>query len=187
MVFYRAGGLGGYLVARTSSDPAAAAGAIAREIHAHDPSIPVYEIRTMQDRMRDSMARQRFSTIMLGSFAVFALILAAIGVYGVMSYLVAQGTHDIGIRIALGARRSSIMGLVVRHGMGLAIAGIVAGLLGAFALSRVMASLLFGVSAMDIVTFSAVPFILAVIALLATYVPAQRATRVDPMIALREE
>jgi predicted permease len=140
---------GDYVVARTSSDPAAAAGAIAREIHALDPTIPVYDIRTMQDRMNDSLARQRFSAIMLGAFAVFAMILAAVGVYGVMSYLVTQGTHDIGVRIALGAQRSSILRLVVRQGMELAAAGIVAGLIGAAALTRVMASLLFGVSAIE--------------------------------------
>jgi len=118
---------GGYVVARTSSDPASTAGAIVREIHALAPALPVYEIRTMRDRMNDSLARQRFSAIMLGAFAVFALILAAIGVYGVMSYLVTQGTHDIGVRIALGAQRSSIVRLVVRQGMELAGAGIVAG------------------------------------------------------------
>jgi predicted permease len=176
-----------YLVARTSSDPAAAAGAIVREMHALDPTTPVYDIRTMQDRMSDSLARQRFSAIMLGAFAAFAMVLAAVGVYGVMSYLVTQGTHDIGVRIALGAQRSSIVKLVVRQGMELAIAGIVAGLIGAAALTRVIASLLFGVSATDLVTFSAVPLILAAIALVATYVPARRATRIDPMVALREE
>jgi predicted permease len=187
MVVYRPFLGGGYLVVRTASDPAAAAGAIVREIHAFDPAILMYDIRTMQDRMNDSLARQRFSAIMLGAFAVFALILAAVGVYGVMSYLVTQSTHDIGVRIALGAQRSSIVRLVVRQGMELAGAGIVAGIIGAAALTRVMASLLFGVSATDIVTFSAVPLILAATALLATYVPARRATRVDPMMALREE
>ena len=178
---------GGYLVVRTASDPAVATSAIVREIRAFDQTILTYDVRTMQDRMRDSLARQRFSAIMLGAFAVFALILAAVGVYGVMSYLVTQGTHDIGVRIALGAGRSSIVQLVVRHGMELAGAGIVAGLIGAAALTRVMASLLYGVSATDLVTFSAVPIILATIAFVATYVPARRATRVDPMVALREE
>jgi predicted permease len=188
MVVYNQPGFGGeYMVARTASDPTAAAGAIVREIQAFDPSRPVYDIRTMQDRMSDSLARQRFSAIMLGAFAVFALILAAIGVYGVMSYLVTQSRHDIGLRIALGAQRSSILWLVVRQGMELAGAGIVAGIIGALALTRVMASLLFGVSAVDFATFSAVPLILAAIALLATYVPAWRATQVDPMMVLREE
>ena len=176
-----------WLVARTSSDPAAAAGAIVREIHALDASVPVYDIQTMQGRMYDSLARQRFSTIMLGAFAVFAMILAVVGVYGVMSYLVAQGTHNIGVRIALGARGGNIVRLVVRRGMELAGAGIGAGLIGALALTRVMASLLFGVSATDAVTFSLVALFLAAVALLACYVPARRATRVDPLVALREE
>jgi putative ABC transport system permease protein len=176
-----------YVVARTSSDPSAAASAIVREIHAYDPSRPIYDIRTMQDRMADSMARQRFSAIMLGAFAVFALVLAAIGVYGVMSYLVTQSRHDIGLRIALGAQRSAILWLVVRQGMELAGTGIVAGIIAALALTRLMASLLFGVSAMDFVTFSAVPALLAAVALAAIYIPAWRATMVDPMMVLREE
>jgi predicted permease len=188
IVVYRPSpGLLQYQVARTSSEPAAVAGAIVRTIHELDPTIPVYDVRTMQDRRRDSMARQRFSTIMLGAFAVFALILAAVGVYGVMSYLVSQGTHDIGVRMALGAQRSTILGLVVRQGLELTVAGIVAGLIGAVILTRVMASLLFGVSATDLVTFSAVPFILAATALVACYLPARRATLVDPVVALRDE
>ena len=150
-------GLLPYQVARTSSDPAAVAGAIVRAIHEVDPTIPVYDIRTMQDRMKDSLARQRFSTIMLGVFALFALILAVVGVYGVMSHLVTQGTHDIGVRMALGAQRRAIVGMVLRQGMELTGAGIVGGLIGAAALTRVMASLLFGVSATDVLTFSAVP------------------------------
>ena len=188
IVVYRPSlGLLSYQVARTSSDPAAAAAAITQAIHSVEPTIPVFDVRTMQDRMSDSMARQRFSAIMLGAFAVFALILAAVGVYGVMSYLVTQGTHDIGVRMALGAQQSSIVWMVVRQGMELTGAGIVAGLLGAAVLTRVMASLLFGVSATDLATFSAVPVILAAVALLATYLPARRATRVNPVVALREE
>ena len=180
-------GTGGYVVARTASDPTSVANAIVREIHSADPSIPVYEIRTMTDRMSDSLARQRFSTIMLGAFSIFALILASIGVYGVMSYLVTQSRHDIGLRIALGAPRTAILWLVVRQGMELAVAGIAIGLIGALALTRLMSSLLFGISAVDVATFSSVPLILAAIALIATYVPAWRATQVDPMMVLREE
>jgi predicted permease len=188
IVVYRPSpGLLTYQVARTASDPAAVAGAIVREIHALDPTIPVYDVRTMDDRMQDSLARQRFAAIMLGAFAVFALLLAAVGVYGVMSYLVSRGTHDIGVRMALGARRGSILGMVVRQGMELTGAGIVLGLIGAIALTRVMASLLFGVTSTDLVTFSAVPLILAATAALACYLPARRATRVDPVIVLREE
>jgi putative ABC transport system permease protein len=189
IVFYRPSlGLLQYQVARTSSgDPAAAASAIASAIREVDPTIPVYDVRTMTDRMKDSMARQRFSTIMLGAFAVFALLLAAIGVYGVMSYLVTQGTHDIGVRMALGAQRRNIVWMVVRQGMELTGIGIATGLLGAAALTRVMASLLFGVGATDMVTFAAVPVILASIALVASYLPARRATQVDPVVALRDE
>jgi predicted permease len=188
IVVYRPSmGLLSYQVARTAGDPAAVAAAIVREIRAVDPTIPVYDVRTMDDRMHGSMARQRFAAIMLGAFAVFALILAAVGVYGVMSYLVSQGTHDIGVRMALGASRGSILQLVVRQGMELTGAGVVVGLIGAVLLTRVMSTLLFGVSATDPVTFSFVPLVLIAIAIVACYLPARRATRVDPVIALREE
>jgi ABC-type antimicrobial peptide transport system permease subunit len=158
-----------------------------RKVHDLDPSLTVFDVQSMSERMRGSMARQRFATTMLGVFAAFALVLAIVGVYGVMSHLVAQGSHDIGIRMALGADRSGILLMVLRQGMELAGAGVVAGLLGAVALTRVMASLLFGVSTTDVLTFSMVPVILIATAMLATYVPALRATRVDPTVALREE
>jgi len=180
-------GSGMYLVARTSQDPAALSGAIVREIHAVDASVVTYEIRTMQDRLYSSLARQRFASAMLTGFAAFALLLAAVGVFGVMSWLVAQTTHDMGIRMALGAQSGDIVGLVVRQGMTLAVIGIVVGLAGAFALTRLMSSLLFGVSTTDLVTFSAVPAVLAAVALAATVIPALRAARVDPMAALRVE
>ena len=176
-----------YLVARTSSNPADLANAIVREIHAVDAGVPVYDIRTMQERLYDSLARQRFATAMLGAFAAFALLLAAVGVYGVMSYLVTQSTHDIGVRVALGAQSGHILGLVVRQGMALAVVGIVAGLIGSAALTRLMASLLFGVSATDAVTFGSVAAILAAVVCAATVIPARRATGVDPMVALRDE
>ena len=176
-----------YQVARTSLDPATVADDIVRAIHEVDPTLPIYDIRTMQDRMSDSLARQRFSAIMLGAFAAFAMILAVVGVYGVMSYLVTQGTHDIGVRMALGAQRSAIVRMVVRHGFELTLAGIVLGLIGAAALTRVMASLLFGVSAMDTATFVVVPLLLGTSAVLASCLPALRATRVDPVVALRDE
>jgi predicted permease len=176
-----------YLVARTSSNPADLANAIVREIHAVDAGVPVFDIRTMQERLYDSLARQRFATDMLGAFAVFALLLAAVGVYGVISYLVTQSTHDIGVRVALGAQPGHILGLVVRQGLVLAVVGIGAGLVGAAALTRVMASLLFGVSATDAVTFGSVAAILAAVVCAATVIPARRATGVDPMVALREE
>ena len=141
----------------------------------------------MQERLHDSLARQRFASTMLGAFAALAVLLAAMGVYGVMSCLVSQNTHDIGMRIALGARPANILGLVVRQGMQLAAIGIVGGLIGAVVLTRVMASLLFGVTANDPVTFSAVVMILAAVAFSATVIPARRATRIDPMVALRGE
>jgi predicted permease len=178
---------GMFLVAHTTTDAAAISASVVREIHAVDPNVAVYGIRTMQDRLYDSLARQRFSSTLLGAFAAFALLLAAVGIYGVMSYLVTQSTHDIGVRVALGARPGNIVGLVVRQGMELAVTGILAGLAGAFALTRVMTSLLFGVSATDAITFSAVAVLLAAVAFAATVIPARRATRVDPMVALREE
>ncbi len=176
-----------FLAVRTSSESAGLASAVVSEIHAVDPDVVVYGIRTMQDRLYDSLARQRFSSTMLGAFAVFALLLAAIGLYGVMSNLVAQGTHDIGVLVALGARPGNIIRLVVGQGMELVGIGIVVGLAAAVALTRVMSSLLFGVSATDLTTFAAVPALLAAVAFAATAIPAWRATRVDPMVALREE
>jgi putative ABC transport system permease protein len=176
-----------FLAVRTSTEAAGLASAVVNEIHSVDPDVVVYGIRTMQERLNDSLARQRFSSTMLGAFAVFALLLAAVGLYGVMAHLVTQGTHDIGVLVALGARPGNILGLVVRQGMGLAGVGIVVGLACALALTRVMSSLLFGVSTTDLATFAAVPTLLAVVALAATAIPAWRATRVDPMVALREE
>jgi len=178
---------GMFLVVRSSSDDAGLSAAIVREIHTVDPSVVVYGFRTMQDRLYDSLARQRFSSTMLGAFAVFALLLASVGLYGVMSYLVTQSTHDIGILLALGARPGNIIGLVVRQGMQLTLIGILAGLTGAAALTRVIASLLFGVSTRDVATFLAVPVLLAAVAFAATVIPALRATSVDPLVALREE
>ena len=178
---------GGYQVARTTGDPATVARAMVRKLHDLEPSLTVFDIQTMSDRMSASMARQRFAMTMLGMFAAFAMLLAVVGIYGVMSHLVAQGSHEIGIRMALGAERSGILLMVLRRGTELTVAGVVAGLLGAVAVTRVMASLLFGVSATDVMTFAIVPVILIATALLATYIPALRATRVDPTVALREE
>jgi predicted permease len=178
---------GTFLVTRSSSDDSGLSKAIVSEIHAIDPTVVIYGIRTMKDRLHDSLARQRFSSTMLGAFASFALLLAAVGLYGVMSYLVTQSTHDIGILVALGARRENIIALVVRQGMQLTLIGILAGSIGAAALTRVIASLLFGVSATDAATFIAVPALLAVVALAATVIPGWRASSVDPIVALRQE
>jgi len=176
-----------YLVTRTTSEPAAMAAAVVREIHAVDPGVAVYDVRTMDGRVYDSLARQRFATTMLSAFAAFALILAAVGVYGVMSFQVTQSSHDIGVRIALGAHSGNIVKLVVRQGMTLAGAGVVLGLAGAALLTRAMSTLLFGVGAHDAATFGAVAAFLLLTALLASYIPARRATRVDPLLVLREE
>lgn len=176
-----------FLVARTASDPAALAGAITHEIHAVDPNVVVYDVHTMRNLLHRSLARQRFAATMLGAFAAFALLLAAVGVYGVMSSLVSQATHDIGVRIALGARPADILSWVVRQGMELSGIGILAGLVGALALSRVMAGLLFGISTTDALSFSAAAVILAVSAFVATIIPARRAIDIEPIAALREE
>ena len=176
-----------FMVARTSSDPAATADAIVHQVNALDAEVPVFDIATMDRRVQDSVARQRFAMTMLGAFAGFAMILAAIGVYGVMSFLVSQGAGDIAIRMALGARRGRILSLVFQQGMGLALTGIFAGLLGALGLTRVMSGMLFGVSAADPLTFGSVLVLLTAVALAACYFPARRAMRVDPMVALRTE
>ena len=172
---------------KVASDPGGVTASAIRAVHAVDPDAVVYGIRTMQDRLYRSMARQRFASLMLAAFAAFALLLAAVGLYGVMSYLVAQSTHDIGVRVALGASRGHILGLVIRQGMVLTAAGIAVGLVGAVALTRVMASLLFGVGATDFLTFGAVALLLAAVAFAAAAIPARRATTVDPMVALRDE
>ena len=176
-----------FLAVRTSSEAAGLSSAVVSQIHAVDPDVVVYGIRTMQERLHDSLARQRFSSTMLGVFAVFALLLAAVGLYGVMSHLVTQSTHDIGVLVALGARPGNIIRLVVLQGMQLAGVGIAGGVVGAAALTHVMTSLLFGVSTTDAFTFGTVPVLLAAVAFAATVIPAWRATRVDPMVALREE
>jgi predicted permease len=187
IVVYRPSPNAGYQVARTTGDPATVARAMVKKLHELEPSLTVFDIQTMSDRMSASMARQRFAMTMLGMFAAFAMLLAVVGIYGVMSHLVAQGSHDIGVRMALGADRGGILLMVLRQGTELTIAGVVAGLIGAVALTRVMASLLFGVSSTDVVTFAVVPVVLIATALVATYIPALRATRVEPTVALREE
>ena len=174
-------------VFRTSSDPAAVARDVVRKIREFDPTMTVVDVQSMEDRMSQSMARERFATLMLGAFATFALVLAVVGVYGVLSHLVTQSTHDIGVRMALGAERGRILGMVLRQGMELTGVGIVLGLAGAALLTRAMANLLFGVSSTDLATFSAVPVVLVATAAIASYIPALRATRVDPVTALRDE
>jgi predicted permease len=176
------------VVLRSSgTDPAILTSAVRGELHELDRDLPMHGVRTMQQRVQESLARRRFSMLMLGLFAALALMLAAVGIYGVMSYLVTQRAREIGIRMALGATRHGILALVVRQGMRLALAGVGIGLLGALAITRLMSSLLFGVGTMDPLTFGAIAILLSAVALLAIYVPAQRAARVDPMISLRCE
>jgi putative ABC transport system permease protein len=144
-------------------------------------------MKTMDELMTESVAPPRFRTVLVTLFAVVGVLLAAIGIYGVMSYAVAERTHELGIRIALGANRASVLRLVLGESMALAAIGIAVGLAGAFAATRLIQSLLFGVTSTDAVTFVAISALLAVTALVASYVPARRAVRVDPMIALRYE
>ncbi len=176
-----------YLVVRTTPDPTQMAGAITKEIQTVDSELAVFDVNSMEERLYHFLARRRFSMLLLGGFAVVALMLAAIGIYGVMSYSVNQRTHEIGIRMALGAQRINILRLVIRQAIILVSFGISIGLAGALALTRVMSSLLYGVSATDRFTLIAVSVILGSIALLAGYIPALKATKVDPMVALRCE
>jgi putative ABC transport system permease protein len=176
-----------YLTVRTTSNPLALATAVTDAARAMDPNTPIYEIKTMEQRLSESLARRRFAMLALGLFALAAMLLAAVGVYGVMSYTVAQRTREIGIRVALGAKSGDVLKLVVGQGMALAGVGVGAGLAVALLVTRVMTGLLFNISAIDPVTFVGIGLLLTGVALLACYVPARRAVKVDPMIALRYE
>ena len=158
-----------------------------REVLALDSDQPVSKMKTMDQVLADSVSRRGFIMLLLVILAGVALILAAVGLYGVISYLVAQRTHEIGIRIALGARVSNILTLVIGQGLILSLTGAAVGLAAALAFTRVMSSLLYGVSATDPVIFAVVSVLLVLVALLASYVPARRAAKVDPMVALRSE
>ena len=175
------------LVARTSGDPASIVSAVRTEVAALDKDLPLYSVETLEEYVAASLAQQRFQTLLLTLFATVALILTAVGLYGVVSYSVAQRTREIGIRMALGARMTDVLKLIVKGGMALALTGVGLGLVGALALTRFIASLLFGVSATDAATFITVPVVLLAVALFACYLPARRATRVEPLVALRYE
>jgi predicted permease len=160
---------------------------VREQVNAMDRTLPIVRLRTMDDVFSDSVARQRFLAQLLGIFAALALILAAVGTYGVLSYLVTERQREIGIRMALGADRTNVLSLVLRQGLSTTVIGLVLGLAGAVGLTRLASSLLFEVKPTDPVTFGAVAGVITLVALLACVVPAQRATRVDPMVALREE
>jgi len=173
------------LAVRTNFDPLSLAATVRRTVWEIDKDQPVSDISSMEEIVSDSVARQRFSMLLLGVFAGLALVLAAVGIYGVMSYSVAQQTREIGIRMALGAQRSDVLKMTVGQGLRLVSTGVAIGLAAAFVLTRVMATLLFGVSPTDPLTFISISIVLIGVALLASYIPALRATRVDPMFALR--
>jgi len=175
------------LVAKTKSEPAAMAAPIRQQVWSLDKDQPVFDVHTMREVQSISLALYSFSSVMLSIFAVVALLLAAIGIYGVMFFAVTQRTQEIGIRMALGARTTDVLKLIVRHGMLLALIGAAAGLAGAFAMTRLLASLLFGVTPTDVWTFSLVTTGLLMVALAACFIPARRATKVDPLVALRYE
>jgi putative ABC transport system permease protein len=175
------------LVIRTAGDPAVFASTLRHEVQALDKDQPIYNVRTMDDVVANSLGTRRVSMQLFVVFACAALLLAAIGIYGVMAYTVTQRKQDIGIRMALGAQTADVLYMVVRQGMTLVLIGIGVGLAGALGLNRVIASLLFGVNAADPITFVAISLLLGFVALLACYIPARRATLVDPVQALRSE
>lgn len=176
-----------FLVLRTDQEPASVISAARAQVAAIDKGVPVYQVATMDELLSRSVAPQRFDVFLLGLFAALALVLAAIGIYGVLSFGVSQRTHEIGIRLALGAHPREILRLIVRQGLQLVVVGLILGIVASLALTRFMSSLLFEVRATDPLTFVAVAVLLALVALLACYVPARRAMRTDPMVALRYE
>jgi len=175
------------VVVRTDADPNAVLASVRQRVHEIDAELPMANVRTMTDWIANNAAQPRLNSTLLEIFSLVALVIAAIGIYGVLSYSVNQRTREIGVRMALGSQRSDVVKLIAREGLIIALAGIGAGLLAAFAVSRVMASLLYGISANDITTFAAVAAMLLVVAAAACYVPALRATRIDPIVALRYE
>jgi ABC-type antimicrobial peptide transport system permease subunit len=175
------------IVVRATADPLSLTGLIRNQVRSLVPGQPIGEIAAMDDLVGKSLSQARFSMLLLTYFAGLALALAAIGTYGVMSYSVLQRTREIGIRVALGAPPKDVLLLVLKQGSRLALAGLLVGIVAALALTRLMASLLYGVQATDPVTFASVSVLLGLVTLIACYVPARRAMRVDPMIALRYE
>jgi putative ABC transport system permease protein len=174
-------------VLRTEGDPAAIMGLVRGAVDQIDSREVIYGVQTMDDVLATSFAARRLSMILLGIFAALALVLSCVGIYGVVSYLVGQRTHEIGVRMALGAQREDVMRLVLGQGARMALIGVAVGLAAALGLTQLMASQLFGVTAHDPLTFVLVAILLTLVALLACYLPARRAMRVDPTVALRYE
>jgi putative ABC transport system permease protein len=172
---------------RTSGDPAEMRKSIAAAINSMDPDLAMADVKTMDQVIDESFVGDRFVTMLYGTFALVALALAAVGIYGVMAFSVAQRTHEIGLRMALGANRGAVVGLVLKEGVLLALIGSAVGLIGACFVGRAMRGVLFGVGTVDFIAFSAVSVTLLISALFACYLPAQRAAKVDPMVALRYE
>jgi putative ABC transport system permease protein len=175
------------LLVRATGDPIALASAARGAIRDVDPGLAVFAVEPLTETLSRSVSERRFTMLLLGLFAAIALVLAAVGIHGVLSYGVVQRTREIGIRVALGARPASVLRLIVGQGVILAVIGVAVGLAGAFALTRLLATLLFGVTPTDMTTMAAVVVVLAGTAVLASYLPARRAMRVDPSIALRAE
>jgi putative ABC transport system permease protein len=175
------------VVVRGAGDPAMLAAAVRQALHQIDPDQATSTFRTMEDVVSSSAANDRFNTLLLGAFAAIALLLTAAGIFGVLSYLVTQRTREIGLRMALGAQPTDVLRVIVGHGLRLVLLGLCIGVAGAFLVTRWMSSVLFGVTPTDPLTFTVVAFVLGTVALLASYIPARRAMRVDPMVALRYE
>jgi putative ABC transport system permease protein len=185
--YSQAGGRFMSVAVATKGDPHGVVAAVRNAVHSVDAGLPIANVNTMEQLIESSVGQRRLSMILLGIFSAIALLLASIGIYGVMSYSVAQRTRELGIRMALGAERGRVLRLVVGQGMGLAVLGVVIGLVAAFALTRFLANQLYGVGATDPATFGTVAALLVGVALLASLLPALRATRVDPVVALRDE